>query len=45
MTLDSEKAVDYLHEQRGRHFDEELVDLFLRELPQVRAIMTRRAEH
>jgi putative two-component system response regulator len=40
-----EKAVDYLQEQRGRHFDEALVELFLRELPQVRAIMTRWAEH
>jgi putative two-component system response regulator len=40
----TEKAVDYLHEQRGRHFDEALVDLFLRELRQVRAIMTRWAE-
>jgi putative two-component system response regulator len=41
----TEKAVDYLQEQKGRHFDELLVELFLRELPQVRAVMTRWAEH
>jgi putative two-component system response regulator len=39
-----EAAVDYLVQQKGRHFDAALVDLFLAELPAIRAIMARWAE-
>lgn len=39
-----EAAVDYLREQKGRHFDPALVDLFLTQLPAVRAVMERWAE-
>jgi len=39
-----EAALDYLREQRGRHFDPELVDLFLTQLPAIREIMTQWAE-
>jgi putative two-component system response regulator len=39
-----EQAVDFLREQRGRHFDPELVDLFLDQLPAVCAIRDRWAE-
>jgi putative two-component system response regulator len=39
-----EQATDYLREQRGMHFDAELVDLFLAELPAVCEIKNRWAE-
>jgi len=39
-----EQAVAFLREQRGRHFDPELVDLFLEQLPAVCAIKDRWAE-
>ncbi len=39
-----ERALDYLREQRGRHFDPELVDLFMTVLPQVEEIRLRWAE-
>ena len=39
-----EKAVDYLKEQRGRHFEARLVDLFLEELDEVADIRGRYAE-
>ena len=39
-----ERALDYLREQRGRHFDPALVDLFMTVLPEVAAIRLRWAE-
>ncbi|MFN3594308.1 MAG: HD domain-containing phosphohydrolase [Thiobacillaceae bacterium] len=39
-----ERALDYLSEQRGRHFDPRLVDLFLGNLDAFLAIRTRYAE-
>ena len=39
-----EAAVAYLEEQKGRHFDAALVDLFIAELPAMRAVMARWAE-
>ncbi|UGQ45780.1 HD-GYP domain-containing protein [Massilia endophytica] len=39
-----EKAIGYLEEQRGRHFDPALVDLFLAQMPAIRDIMERWAE-
>jgi putative two-component system response regulator len=39
-----EQAVAYLTEQKGRHFDAPLVDLFLQQLPQVVEIKERWAE-
>jgi putative two-component system response regulator len=39
-----EKAVDYLQQQRGQHFDPELVDLFLSRLPEVLEVKQRWAE-
>jgi putative two-component system response regulator len=39
-----EQAVAYLEEQRGRHFDPALVDLFLTQMPLVLDIMERWAE-
>jgi len=39
-----EEAVAYLREQRGRHFDPVLVDLFLAQLPAICAIRERWAE-
>ena len=39
-----EKAVDYLKQQRGQHFDPELVDLFLERLPEVLEVKQRWAE-
>lgn len=39
-----EEAVQYMKQQRGRHFDPELVDLFLQQLPAIRAIMDKWAE-
>jgi putative two-component system response regulator len=39
-----EAAVDYLQQQKGRHFDGRLVDLFVQQLPEVCAIRERWAE-
>jgi len=39
-----EKAVDYLQQQRGQHFDPELVDLFLSRLEEVLEVKRRWAE-
>ncbi len=39
-----EAAVDMLREQRGRHFDPELVDVFIEELPRILAIRQRFAD-
>jgi putative two-component system response regulator len=39
-----EEACEWMREQRGRHFQPELVDLFLERLPQVIEIMERWAE-
>ena len=39
-----EQAVDYLRQQRGTHFQPELVDLFLERLPQVLEVKQRWAE-
>ena len=38
------QATDYLCDQRGRHFDPDLVELFLTRMEDVRAIMQRWAE-
>ncbi|NIA56740.1 response regulator [Massilia sp. TW-1] len=39
-----EEALDFLIKQKGRHFDPVLVDLFLEQMPAIRAIRTRWAE-
>jgi putative two-component system response regulator len=39
-----EAAVAYLVEQKGRHFEPALVDLFVAQLPAMRAVMARWAE-
>jgi putative two-component system response regulator len=39
-----EAAIDYLQAQKGRHFDPQLVDLFISRLPEIRAIRQRWAE-
>lgn len=39
-----EEAVDYLVQQKGKHFDPALVDLFVARLPAVRTVRTRWAE-
>jgi putative two-component system response regulator len=39
-----EEAVDFLVKQKGRHFDPVLVDLFLEQMPAIRAIRERWAE-
>jgi len=39
-----EEAVDFLREQKGRHFDPHLVDLFAAQMPAIREIRTRWAE-
>jgi putative two-component system response regulator len=39
-----EQAVEYLRQQRGRHFDAALVDLFLQQLPAICEIKERWAE-
>jgi putative two-component system response regulator len=39
-----EEAVQYLRQQRGQHFDPELVDLFLARLPEIVEIKERWAE-
>jgi putative two-component system response regulator len=40
-----ERAVDHLEQQKGRHFDAALVDLFLGRLPEICEIKDRWAEH
>jgi putative two-component system response regulator len=39
-----ERAVDYLRNERGRHFDPALIDLFLSRMTEVREIMSRWAD-
>ncbi|XYJ11077.1 HD-GYP domain-containing protein [Telluria sp. B2] len=39
-----EEAVDYLVQQKGRHFDPALVDLFIAQLPAIRTVGLRWAE-
>ena len=39
-----EAAVEYLEQQKGQHFEPVLVELFLAQLPAIRAIMARWAE-
>ena len=39
-----EEALDFLVKQKGKHFDPALVDLFLTQMPAIRAIRTRWAE-
>lgn len=39
-----QEALDFLHEQKGRHFDPALVDLFIEQMPAVRAVQERWAE-
>jgi putative two-component system response regulator len=39
-----EKAVEYLEQQRGKHFDERLVDLFLAQMPALLEVKLRWAE-
>ncbi len=39
-----EEALTFLREQKGRHFDPALVDLFLEQMPAVRAVQQRWAE-
>jgi putative two-component system response regulator len=39
-----EEAVQYLRQQRGQHFDAQLVDLFLEQLPAIVEIKERWAE-
>jgi putative two-component system response regulator len=38
------EALDFLVKQKGKHFDPELVDLFLEQMPAIRAIRERWAE-
>jgi putative two-component system response regulator len=40
----TEASLDYLHEQRGRHFDPALVELFTARLPGILAISRQYAE-
>ena len=39
-----EEAVNFLHEQKGRHFDPALVDLFTEKMPAIREVRMRWAE-
>jgi putative two-component system response regulator len=39
-----QEALDFLVKQKGKHFDPELVDLFLAQMPAIRAIRERWAE-
>ena len=39
------RAVDHLLRERGRHFQPELVDLFLKQMPALLEIKERWAEH
>jgi len=39
-----QEAIDFLHQQKGRHFDPQLVDLFTEKMPAIREIRLRWAE-
>jgi len=39
-----EDALTFLHEQKGRHFDPQLVDLFAEQMPSIREVRLRWAE-
>ena len=39
-----QEALDFLREQKGRHFDPALVDLFIEQMPAVRTVQQRWAE-
>jgi len=39
-----QEAIDFLHQQKGRHFDPQLVDLFTGKMPAIREIRLRWAE-
>ena len=39
-----EEAIDFLVKQKGKHFDPNLVDLFIGQMPAIRAIRQRWAE-
>jgi putative two-component system response regulator len=39
-----EEALDFLVQQKGKHFDPALVDLFIAQMPAIRAIRLRWAE-
>ncbi|MCD2515008.1 two-component system response regulator [Massilia sp. G4R7] len=39
-----EEALNFLREQKGRHFDPQLVDLFIEQMPAVRTVQQRWAE-
>ncbi|WP_312512816.1 two-component system response regulator [Massilia sp.] len=39
-----DEALNFLHEQKGRHFDPQLVDLFAKQMPAIREIRLRWAE-
>jgi putative two-component system response regulator len=39
-----QEALDFLVKQKGQHFDPVLVDLFLAQMPAIRAIRVRWAE-
>jgi putative two-component system response regulator len=39
-----QEAIDFLHQQKGRHFDPQLVDLFAEKMPAIREIRLRWAE-
>jgi putative two-component system response regulator len=39
-----QEALDFLVKQKGKHFDPVLVDLFLAQMPAIRAIRERWAE-
>ena len=40
-----EKATEHLLQQRGKHFQPELVDLFLKQMPALLEVKERWAEH
>jgi putative two-component system response regulator len=40
-----EQAVEYLEQQRGKHFEPRLVDLFLKQMPALLEVKERWAEH
>ena len=39
-----EEAIDFLRQQKEKHFDPVLVDLFIEQMPAIRAIRLRWAE-
>ena len=40
-----DEAIDFLRQQKDKHFDPVLVDLFIEQMPAIRAIQARWAEH